>query len=115
LWRWGETTNLNLYLKPFLNELKPLEENGIDVNDRHLVVKSIAFICDAPTRSFVKRIIGHSGKHACERCTVIGETVNNHMTFTAMSSRPRTNESFRSGRDRRHHNEPTSLRLEWIL
>ncbi|EFX67037.1 hypothetical protein DAPPUDRAFT_115799 [Daphnia pulex] len=101
--------DLNLYLEPFLNELKPLEENGMDVNDRHLVVKSIAFICDAPARSFVKGIIGHTGKYACERCTVIGETVNNHMTFTAMSSRPRTNDSFRSGRDRRHHNEPTPL------
>jgi hypothetical protein len=49
--------NLNLYLEPFLNELiKPLEENGIDVNDRHLMVKSIAFICDASARSLVKGI-----------------------------------------------------------
>jgi hypothetical protein len=31
------------------------------------------------------------------------------MTFTVMSSRPRTNDSFRSGRDRQHHNEPTPL------
>ncbi len=68
--------DLNLYLEP-------LEWNGIDFNDRHLVVKSIAFICDAPARSFVKGIIGHSGKHACERCTEIGETVNNRMAFTA--------------------------------
>jgi hypothetical protein len=55
--------NLNLYLEPFLNELKPLEENGIDVNDRHLMGKLIAFICDASARSLVKRNYWSFGCH----------------------------------------------------
>ncbi len=45
--------NLNLYLEPFLNELKPLEENGIDVNDRHLMVKLISFLSCFPLPSSV--------------------------------------------------------------
>jgi hypothetical protein len=52
-------------------ELKPLEQNGIDVDGQHLIVKSIAFISDAPARSFVKKIVDHCSKHACERCTVV--------------------------------------------
>ncbi len=89
----------NCYLEPFMMELKSLEENGIDIDGKHLMIKFIAFICDAPARSFVKQIVGHCGKHACERCAVVGETISNRTVFNSMNAKIRTNESFRVRRE----------------
>ena len=61
-------TCLNDYLSDFILEMKDLQSNGY----KQLYVTIKAFICDAPARAFVKCIIGHSGYHSCERCTVVG-------------------------------------------
>lgn len=41
----------------------------------------MAFIGDAPTRSFLKCTKGHSGYYACERCTIRGTYKNGRFVY----------------------------------
>ena len=59
-------------------------------------------ICDAPARSFLKGIKGHSGYHSCERCVQQGEW-HSKLVFTEMNACLRTNESFNQMTDDDHH------------
>ena len=64
--------SLEAFLRPFLDELKPIMKNGITIEDVHYEVKIANVACDAPARQFIKVISGHCGKYACERCTQKG-------------------------------------------
>ena len=48
-------------------------------------------ICDAPARSFLKGIKGHSGYHSCEQCVQQGEW-HSRLVFTEMNACFKTNE-----------------------
>lgn len=50
-------TNLNEYLRPFVDELKDLMENGLMINGFKVSVSFRCCICDTPARSFLKGII----------------------------------------------------------
>lgn len=56
--------DFNEFLKPFVNELKFLQNNFVY---NHKTVKIIirAFICDAPARAAVKGIKGHNAPSGC--------------------------------------------------
>ena len=71
---YGECKPLNVetYLEDLLEEIMLLSKNGIIYNKIKYNVCFKAFICDAPARSFLKAIIGHTSKHSCERCTIVG-------------------------------------------
>ena len=60
--------SVEAFVRPFLDELKQMMENGITIGDAHFNVKVANFVCDAPARQFVKCIAGHCGREACERC-----------------------------------------------
>jgi hypothetical protein len=105
----GKPPDLNFFLEPLIKELKFLEENGIDVNGEIVWVKSIAFICDAPAREFVRGTVGHTSNHGCERCAVVGVTKMKRRVFQSLNARLRTNDSFRAQRDKQHHKQQTPL------
>lgn len=42
------------FLKPFVDEALPIMNTGIIINDHQLIIKIRAFICDSPTRAFIK-------------------------------------------------------------
>lgn len=67
-----------------------------------IVVKIQCFVCDAPARSYLKQTIAHNGHHGCERCGVVGTTVNNVTVFNG-SADVRTDKSFRDQVDKKHH------------
>ena len=73
--------DLDAYLRPFIDEAKHLEENGLLWRGRHYRFIIWAISCDAPARSFLKGIKGHSGKSACERCVQPGKKVCNKLIF----------------------------------
>lgn len=60
---------------------------------RNIPVNLLAFVCDAPARSFLKCIISHGGYYACERCTVRG-IQNRGVRYIDTTSPLRTNEEF---------------------
>lgn len=100
---YGKPKCPDQFFMPALNELLEFEDNpyvhhGVEYQ---LVLHVIS--CDAPARSYGKCIKGHNGRKGCERCSVLGEWINNRMTFQRIGP-PRTDESFRRGRDRHHHN-----------
>ena len=48
-------------LNPFIDELNELIKCGIRIEDKVHSVALEAIVCDAPARSFVKCIKGHTG------------------------------------------------------
>lgn len=42
------------FLKPFADEVIPILQSGININNNLLTVKIRAFICDSPARAFIK-------------------------------------------------------------
>ncbi len=101
----GKPSNLSAYLMPFIDEFNKLSENGISVMGKSFNVILDCIICDAEARSFVKAIKAHGGYGACERCDVKGFHLReeNVRIFPDFHADLRTNESFRSFDDHRHH------------
>jgi hypothetical protein len=56
------------FLRPFVNEMKNLENDGFVTTEIQFYVKISCIIADAPARSFVKGVKGHTAYHGCERC-----------------------------------------------
>ena len=76
------------YLDDFINEINILRIDGIHFNDKIYDVKLKAFICDAPARTFLKCIFGHTGYNACERCQVKGSRDSNRTVYNDDISYP---------------------------
>jgi len=98
------------YLKDFILEAKRLVLNGIIVDGAKFDFKIKCFISDAPARSFLKCIIGHTGYNACERCKVVGSRVQNRITFDNEISLEdkRSSEEFSSGKYLGNHQKELS-------
>lgn len=65
--------SLELFLRPLVDDLKDLLKNGLKlVTGEMHTIKLDMMILDAPSRAYLKRIIGHSGYFSCERCTEEG-------------------------------------------
>ena len=67
----------------------------VDSSGTILSVQTESFICDAPTRSFLKEINGHTGYGICERCDQGVEKFSEILEENNL----RTDESFRVLRD----------------
>lgn len=86
------------FLKDFLEEYKELSQDGLLVNGKRLGVLIISFICDAPARSFLKCIKGHTGYYACERCEIKGTWDSNVLILDSKEKcTERTDEKFNLG------------------
>lgn len=101
--------SLEEYLADFLDEMENLLNNGIEFKGSIIIVKIRSLICDAPARSFLKKIIAHNGSKGCERCTVEGTSFWRRMIFEDVERPKRTNQSFRSQADEKHHDGVTPL------
>jgi hypothetical protein len=77
----GKPDPIETFLAPFLLEFKKLQLAGFDCNNKHFNIDIKFFICDAPARAYLKGIVGHTGKHGCEKCTIIGQYQNYRINF----------------------------------
>lgn len=91
------------FLNNFVNEVQNLQENGYICNGVAYPFEVRNYILDAPARSLVKCIIGHSGYGSCEKCTVVGQYVDGRITYVQLDKPLRTDESFRNMSQRLHH------------
>jgi hypothetical protein len=101
----SKPSSLSDYLNDFIMEMNDLCLNGytyVDLVETVYRVSLGAVICDAPARAFVKCIKPHSGYDSCERCVQIGVWCNK-VTLPNVSAPLRTDESFLSGQDLKHH------------
>lgn len=99
----AKPSSISEFLNPFVNELKVILCTGIIVNSVNFSLEISGIIADAPARSFVKCVKGHTAYHGCERCEDEGEYFENRVIYSIESARKRTNTSFRLKQDEDHH------------
>ena len=97
----------DVYMQKFINEILLLVQNGIEIGDVKVAFSVRSFICDAPARAFIKCTVAHNGKHACERCNIVGKSVNRRVVFVSRKfeeyENDRTNDDFRAGKYNNKH------------
>ena len=86
--------SLEEYLEDFLEELHLLEHKGITHDLKTFRVKLLCISCDAPARSFLKVIVGHTGYFSCERCEIRGTWEGRVVFNSADISTLRTESAF---------------------
>ncbi|XP_046394605.1 uncharacterized protein LOC124162203 [Ischnura elegans] len=99
----GKPENLNMFLNDFVKEAGELMEGGYEYDGRIFPFRIRHYILDAPARAFVKQCKGHTGYAACEKCTVIGEWVEDRVTYAELNCPLRTDESFQRRDQLEHH------------
>lgn len=65
----------NEFLKPFVDEMSKLINDGFEFNEKTYNIQMYALICDSPAKSFVLNTKYHSGYHSCSKCNIEGEFV----------------------------------------
>jgi hypothetical protein len=65
--------NVDRYLEDFITDMRVLEQGPVDILGISVQVKIACFICDTPTRAFVRQLKGHSGYYGCDKCMQKGE------------------------------------------
>lgn len=105
---YADPKNFDDFLFDFIQEDKIARDEGFEVNKEtkfKIYFDNCLFIMDAPARSKATHTMGHSSKHGCPVCTQIGKTrgVPSVQYLGKIKQPLRTNESFRSRRDKDHH------------
>lgn len=108
----GKPENSHDYLEKFVIEINKLLSQGVTINNKKYHVKIKFFVCDMPARAFVKKIVGHTGFSACERCEVLGEKKDGVTVFLALDAKKRTGDDFRYFADPAHHDNGASMLRE---
>lgn len=94
----------NSLLASSINEIIQLTNNGFCFNGKTYPFQVLGFICDAPAKSFICYIKGHTGYHSCTKCYVEGNFVNNRVCFSQIDNlRLRNDQDFREKFDEDHH------------
>ncbi|VEN57040.1 unnamed protein product [Callosobruchus maculatus] len=101
---YSKPTNIDEYLREFISEFKDLEKQGLYLdNGRQVQVQLVKIVCDAPAKSLVLGVKGHTGYSSCTKCTQEGEYVNGRVTFPELNAPLRTDETFRNKVDEEYH------------
>lgn len=95
--------DVNEFLRPFVNDFIGRLQLGVNVDGKIVQVTLNALILDAPAKSFVTCIKGHTGYFACPKCIQEGEYINNRMSFPETHSTLRSDSSFRQKSQPEHH------------
>lgn len=101
---YQKPSDANQLLSDFVSDAVDLVQNGVLLDNKKfkLVIKCI--ICDAPAKSFVKLIKGHSGYSSCTKCSTEGQYIDNKVCFPEIENlHLRTNEEYRLKIDDSHH------------
>lgn len=100
--------NVDTFLEQYVVEATHLLEHGIQMFGKHYGVKLRDYVLDAEARAFIKCIIHHGGRFACEKCEVEGQFILRREVFLNMDAPLRTDNSFRDRTNPLHHTgDPT--------
>ncbi|KAE8743702.1 hypothetical protein FOCC_FOCC009653, partial [Frankliniella occidentalis] len=91
------------FLMDFALEVESLERQGVEVGVNRYQFGIRNYILDAPARAFIKCCVLFNSRCSCEKCCVVGEYVNNRMTFTDLNYDLRTDESYENQTQPMHH------------
>lgn len=94
----------DVYLQHFIEDAENLTNNGIRISDDAIVPFEVAsFICDAPARSYICCVRGHTAYYGCGKCETRGEYAGGSVVFPDIGATLRTTESFINQTQARHH------------
>lgn len=98
------------FLSDFVNELKILLVNGVNVTPRliHKPLMIRCFVCDAPARSFLAGVHGHQALYGCNKCNQCCERIiinggRSRRAYLRVKGVPRTDNTFRTRLHLNHH------------
>ena len=99
----------NDLMRNFISECLDLIENGFRNKGTLIRIKILAFCCDAPAMSFLKKVKPFNAYFGCQKCETEGLYVFNtkkeggRVTFPQCDAKLRTDESFRYQQQAEHH------------
>lgn len=94
----GKPKNANEFLKLFVDEAIALTNNGINYEGQLIKIEIKAIICDAPAKSFILCVKGHTGYDSCTKCLIEGENIEGRVCFPyTFNIMLRTDEKFLTG------------------
>lgn len=100
----------NLFLHDFVTDCTNVINNGIVFENCFYNVKIKSLICDAPAKSYVKYVKGHTGYFSCTKCFIEGSYINNRICFpTFRDLKLRTDGDFRLKVQEEHHTGVSAL------
>lgn len=92
------------YLSKSINELVVITNEGINIYGKNIPVVILNVVADAPARSLLKKVKGHTGYYCCGRCQEKGTWVEGRMVFLYTDDLvPRTDDDFRARAHETHH------------
>ena len=97
--------HVDIFLEQFLKEIISVSNEGIKMSNRSVKLIVTAFICDAPARADLKRIVGHAAYFSCERCIQKGVMASHHVALLECDAAKRTDESYLTIEHSEHHKE----------
>lgn len=98
----------------FVEEFHNLEISGVIIGDKIFFPKISKIICDAPAKSFLLCIKGHTGSSSCTKCITDGNFVNNRICFTEIDAPLRTDQTFKNKCDDSFHKNNLICPLETL-
>jgi hypothetical protein len=96
-------------LKDFVEEMVSLTIHGIQFMDLRMPVTLVGLICDAPARSFITGIKGHSGYFGCGKCVQEGDHIKGRVCFPDIAAPLRSDLSFLEKTQPKHHTATSDL------
>lgn len=99
---FSKPNNFNVYINPFVDEMKDLQNDGIIINNKKIDVRLHAIICDAPARAYLTLTKSHSGYFGCSKCIQEGEW-DGYVSFPEINNPFRTDESFKNQQQEEYH------------
>lgn len=103
IFKGNQDPDMNDLLNDFVKEMIDLRRNGYVRNGTNYRLSIRHYILDAPARSKVKCCIEHGGYCACEKCEVVGDYIDNRMTYMELNEILRTDQSFLNQEQPYHH------------
>ncbi|XP_011862393.1 PREDICTED: uncharacterized protein LOC105558986, partial [Vollenhovia emeryi] len=111
IFKGNRDPDMNDLFNEFVREMVDLHRNGYVRNGVTYKLSIRHYILDAPARAKVKACIEHGGYCACEKCEVVGEYIDNRMTYMELDETLRTDQSFLNQEQPYHHTGRSPLEV----
>lgn len=78
---YKKPTDSNVFLQSLVDDLINFTNNGYIYNENIIKIRLFGLICDAPAKSFVLCVKGHTGFYSCTKCVIKGKYINGRVCF----------------------------------
>lgn len=107
--------NANRLLEHFVQDAIALTNNGFLYKNKTFNFKIKAFVCDAPAKSYITFVKGHTGYSSCTKCYQTGMYAKNRICFPETENIIKRNDrEFRNKTDEDYHLSTESSLLELL-